>query len=155
MSFIGNIAAAQSAKAIGKYNESMYYQQAQLQRKKTEVNKRVYENIDRPRFVKQQESAYDFLFVQSLKTGAEIREGTSPYLVLLDAKVNQATDLAIEDYNSTTAYYDGINQSLLLQSKGIGERFKGEMTARAEYMKAIGTIGGNYYKSGGTSILAS
>ena len=45
MSFIGNIAAAQSAKAIGKYNESMYYQPAALKRKKTEVNKRVYETV--------------------------------------------------------------------------------------------------------------
>ena len=74
---------------------------------------------------------------------------------MLEAGVNQATDLAIEDYNSTTAYYDGINQSLLLQSRGIGERFKGEMTARTEYMKAAGSMFGNYQKSGGTSILAS
>ena len=34
MSFIGNIAAAQSAKAIGKYNESLAYQQAAYDRKK-------------------------------------------------------------------------------------------------------------------------
>jgi len=155
MSFIGNFAAAQSAKAIGKYNSQVYYQQAQLERKKAEVNKRVYENIDRPRLVKNQESQYDFLFVRSLRTGAEIREGTSPYLVLLETRVNQATDLAIEDYNSTTAYYDGINQSLLLQSKGIGEKFKGDMTARAETIKGLAKIGGNYYSSGGTSILSS
>ena len=30
MSFIGNIAAAQSAKAIGKYNERLAYQQAAI-----------------------------------------------------------------------------------------------------------------------------
>ena len=155
MSFIGNIAAAQTAKTLGKYNQQVYDQQAALQKAKTEVNKKVYDNLDRPRLVKQQEAAYDFLFVQTLRTGAEVRSGGSNYLALLDMKVNQATDLAIEDYNSTTAYFDGINQSLLLQSKGIGERFKGEMTARAEFGKAIGSIGGNLYKSGGTSILAS
>jgi hypothetical protein len=153
MSFIGNIAAAQSAKAIGKYNQDVYNQQANLQKAKTEVNKKVYENIDRPRLVKQQEAAYDFLFVQTLNTGAEVRAGSSNYLALLDMKVNQATDLAIEDYNSTTAYYDGINQSLLLQSKGVGERFKGQMTANAEFMKAAGSMFGNYKSSG--SILSS
>ena len=153
MSFIGNIAAAQSAKALGKYNQQVYDQQAALQKAKTEVNKRVYENLDRPRLVKQQEAAYDFLFVQTLNTGAEVRAGGSNYLALLESKVNQATDLAIEDYNSTTAYYDGINQSLLLTSKGVGERFKGQMTANTEYMKAAGKMFGNYQSSG--SILSS
>ena len=40
MSFIGNFAAAQSAKAIGKYNERSVYQQAQLATKKAEVEKK-------------------------------------------------------------------------------------------------------------------
>ena len=103
MSFIGNIAAAQSAKAIGKYNESVAYQQAAYERKKAAVQEKVYNNIERPRFVDQQKQQFSNFFVSALRTGAEFREGTSPYLVLLDAKVNQATDLAIEDYNSTTA----------------------------------------------------
>ena len=34
MSFIGNIAAAESAKAIGKYNSSVAYEEAQYARKK-------------------------------------------------------------------------------------------------------------------------
>ena len=38
MSFIGNFAAAQSAKAIGKYNSDLYYQQAQLAKKKADIN---------------------------------------------------------------------------------------------------------------------
>ena len=155
MSFVGNFAAARAYKATAAYNRELYMMQSRLQKAKTKQAKAIYDTIDRPRLLKKQDSDYDFLFVRALKSGAEIREGESPYLALLEAGVNQATDLAIEDYNSTTAYYDGINQSLLLQSKGIGERFKGEMTARTEYAKAIGTIGGNYYKSGGTSILAS
>tara|TARA_R100001460_G_scaffold95488_1_gene137650 strand:- start:228 stop:689 length:462 start_codon:yes stop_codon:yes gene_type:complete len=153
MSFIGNIAAAQSAKAIGKYNQSVLNQQSALQKAKTEVNRKVYNDVDRPRLVKNQNAAYDFLFVQALKSGAEVREGSSNYEVLMETKINQATDLAIEDYNSTTAYYDGINQSILLASKGVGERFKGYMTANTQYMQAIGSMFGNYRKSG--SILSS
>ena len=41
----------------------------------------------------------------------------------------------------------------LLQSKGVGENFKGQLTARAEYFKAAGTMFGNYQSSG--SILSS
>ena len=141
MSFIGNFAAAQSAKVIGRYNERSVYQQAQLQRQKTEVAREVYNKVDRPRLVKKQDAEYDFLFVRALKSGAEVREGTSPYLALLEAKYNQATDLTISDYNSRTAYFDGINQSLLLESKAIGERFKGDMTARAETIKGIASAG--------------
>ena len=153
MSFIGNIAAAQSAKALGKYNQSVYYQQAQLQRKKTEIARNAYDQIDRKRLVINQEKQYDSLFVNLLGSGAEVRLGDSTYEVLLETKFNQMTDIAIEDFNSQQAYYDGINQSLLLQSKGVGENFKGQLTARAEYMKAIGSMAGNYSSSG--SILSS
>ena len=38
MSFIGNFAAAQSAKAIGQYNQSVYYEQAAYARKKAIIN---------------------------------------------------------------------------------------------------------------------
>ena len=138
MSFIGNFAAAQSAKAIGRYNERSVYQQAQLQRQKTEVAREVYNKVDRPRLVKKQDSDYDFLFVRALKSGAEVRAGTSPYLALLEARNNQATDLTIADYNSRTAYFDGINQSLLLETKAIGERFKGDLTAKTEFIKGVG-----------------
>ena len=155
MAFIGNIFGGYAAGQIGKYNQSLYYQQAALQRRKTEVARQVYNNLDRPRLVKKFEKDYDYLFVNLLISGAEVREGESPYLALLDTRINQATDLAIEDYNSTTAYYDGMNQSLLLESKGIGERYKGQLTKRAEYIKAGATIGGNLYTSGGTSILTT
>ena len=147
MSFIGNIAAAQSAKAIGKYNESMYYQQAALQRKKTEVNKKVYDNIDRPRFVDQQERAYSNFFVSALRTGAEFREGTTPFLVGVENLQNQLLDLSLADYNNEVLVADQINQSLLLEAKGRGERLKGDMTARAEYMKAAGSLLTMGYKS--------
>ena len=153
MSFIGNIAAGQTAKALGIYNQQNYYQQAQLQRKKTEIARNAYNQIDRKRLVINQEKQYDSLFVNLLGSGAEVRLGDTGYEVLLETKYNQMTDLAIEDFNSQQAYYDGINQSLLLQSKGVGENFKGQLTARAEYMKAVGSMAGNYYSSG--SILSS
>jgi hypothetical protein len=153
MSFIGNIAAAQTAKELGKYNQDVFNQQSKLQRKKTEIARNAYDQIDRKRLVINQEKQYDSLFVNLLGSGAEVRLGDSTYEVLLETKFNQMTDIAIEDFNSQQAYYDGINQSLLLQSKGVGENFKGQLTARAEYMKAIGSMAGNYSSSG--SILSS
>ena len=114
MSFIGNFAAAQSARAIGKYNEGVYKQRADLQRARTAQNKAIYDKLDRPRLIKKQDSEYDFLFVRALKTGAEVRPGTSPYLALLEAKYNQATDLSIADFRSNQANFDGLNESLLL-----------------------------------------
>ena len=61
MSFIGNIAAAQSAKALGKYNQQLYYQQAQLQRRKTEIARNAYDDIDRKRLVKNQKFLESYL----------------------------------------------------------------------------------------------
>ena len=138
MSFIGNIAAAQSAKAIGKYNEGLAYQQAAYERKKAAVREKVYNNIERPRFVDQQERAYSNFFVSALRTGAEFREGTTPFLVGVENRSNQMLDLALADYNQKVTFNDQINQSLLLETKAIGERFKGDLTARTEFIKGVG-----------------
>jgi len=67
MSFIGNFAAAQSAKAIGNYNKALYDQQAKLQRQKTERAREAYNQIDRVRLVQKQEADFDNLFVGLLK----------------------------------------------------------------------------------------
>ena len=122
MSFIGNIAAAQSAKALGKYNQSVYNQ------------------FERPRFVDQQEQQYASFFVNALRTGAEYREGTTPFFVGIQNRTNQMLDLALSDYNNKVTVNDMVNQSLLLQARGRGELFKGKLTARAEYMKAAGSL---------------
>ena len=45
MAFIGNFAAAQSATAIGKYNEGVYKQRADLQRARTAQNKAIIPQI--------------------------------------------------------------------------------------------------------------
>ena len=153
MSFVGNFAAARAYKATAAYNRELYMMQSRLQKAKTKQQKYIYDEIDRPRLVKKQDSEYDFLFVRALKSGAEIREGESPYLALLEAGVNQATDLAIADFNSRQAYFDGINQSLLTAFKGEGEMFKGRVMAQSEMIKGFAQMGGNYASSG--SILAS
>ena len=136
MSFIGNIAAAQTAKALGKYNSSVTYQEAAYERKKAEIKEKVYNTIERPRFVNQQESQYASFFVNALRTGAEYRPGTTPFFVGIQNRTNQMLDLALSDYNNKVTVNDMINQSLLLKARGTGERLKGDLTARAEYMKA-------------------
>ena len=140
MSALGNIAAARSAKAIGKYNESVAYQEAQYLRKKAAVEEKVYNNIERPRFLDLQKQQYANFFVSALRSGAEYREGTTPFFVGVKNKQTQLFDLALADYNKKVQTNDIINQSILLEARGQGERFKGELTARTEYMKAAGSL---------------
>jgi len=140
MSFIGNIAAAQSAKAIGKYNASVAYQEAQYERKKAAVREEIYKTVEKPRLLDLQDQQYSNFFVEALNTGAEFREGTTPFLVGLKNKQLQSFDLAMADYNSKTAVTDQINQSLLIQARGRGEEFKGKMTANTQYMAAVGSL---------------
>ena len=147
MSFIGNIAAAQTAKALGKYNESVAYQEAAYERKKAEIREKVYNQIEKPRFVEQQQQQYANFFVAALRTGAEFREGTTPFFVGIKNKTNQMLDLALSDYNNKVTVNDMINQSLLIQARGRGERLKGDLTARAEYMKAGASLLSMGYQS--------
>ena len=147
MSFIGNIAAAQTAKTIGKYNQAVSYQEAAYARKQAAIQQKVYDNIERPRFIEQQQQAYSQFYVDALRTGAEYREGTTPFLVGVKNKQNQLFDLALADYNTKVAVNDQINQSLLLQARGQGERLKGDLTARAEYAKAAGSLLSMGYQS--------
>lgn len=140
MSFLGNIAAAQGAKAIGKYNSSVAYQEAQYERKKAAVKEQVYKTVERPRLLDQQDQQYSNFFVQSLRSGAEMRAGTTPFKVALRNKQLQSFDLAIADYNSKVAVQDQINQSLLIEARGRGEEFKGRMTANTQYMAAAGSL---------------
>ena len=140
MSFIGNFAAAQSAKAIGQYNSQLYYQQAQYARKKAELNEKVYNQVTRPLIVKQNKANYSNFFVSALSSGAEFREGTTPYLAGLDFRINQATDLVISDFNAEMDQFDQANQISLLQARGAGEAFKGAMTARTETIRGFGSL---------------
>ena len=140
MSFLGNLAAAGSAKAIGKYNASVAYQEAQYERKKAAVREEIYRTVEKPRLLDLQDQQYSNFFVEALNTGAEFREGTTPFLVGLKNKQLQSFDLAMADYNSKTAVTDQINQSLLIEARGRGEEFKGKMTANTQYMAAVGSL---------------
>jgi len=140
MSFLGNLAAAGSAKAIGKYNASVAYEEAQYERKKAAVREEIYKTVEKPRLLDLQDQQYSNFFVEALNTGAEFREGTTPFLVGLKNKQLQSFDLAMADYNSKVAVTDQINQSLLIEARGRGEEFKGKMTANTQYMAALGSL---------------
>ena len=138
MSFIGNLATAYSARAIGHYNAQLYAQQAAYARRQAEVDEAAYYQLDRPRLVKRQASEYSNFFVDTLYSGFEF--SGSAYEVALDYRFNQATDMVIADYNQKIDNIDAINRSLLLEAKGIGEEFKGRLTARAEYIRTAGSL---------------
>jgi hypothetical protein len=118
MSFIGNLAAAGGAKAIGKYNASVAYEEAQYERKKAAVKQKVYNTVEKPRLLDQQDQQYSDFFVKSLRSGAEMRAGTTPMLVAIKNKQLQSFDVAIADYNSKVAVTDMINQSILIEARG-------------------------------------
>jgi len=143
MSFIGNIVGGQAAAAIGKYNQQTYLAQSAYQRRQSEIFKRTYDQVTRPQLVKQQNRQYSDFFVSALKSGAEFREGTSPYLAGLEFKINQATDLAINDYNAEMGRIDLVNRSILTESRGTAERFKGDLTRDTEFAKAGGSLLGD------------
>ena len=74
-----------------------------IRKKKSCSQEKVFNTIERPRFVKQQEQAYSNFFVNALRTGAEFREGTTPFLVGVENRNNQMLDLALADYNQKVA----------------------------------------------------
>ena len=140
MSFLGNLAAAGSAKAIGKYNASVAYEEAQYERKKAAVREEIYKTVEKPRLLDLQDQQYSKFFVDALNTGAEFREGTTPFLVGLKNKQLQSFDLAMADHNQKVMQNDFENQSILITARGTGERLKGDLTARTQYMKAAGSL---------------
>ena len=131
---LGSIAAARASVQIGKYNAQMYQQQAAYQDAKALQQREVYNKLDRPRLLKQQDREYSNFFVSLLSSGVEFR-GT-PYEAALDFQVNQALDLSIADYNENIDFIDARNQSLLLEAKARGEIFTGRALAGPEYIKA-------------------
>ena len=148
MSWVGNVVAAVGAISIAKFNKKVYDKQAALARDRAKVNQEIYDKIERPRLVKQQKAAYADFYVSLLRSGAEFRLGDSTFYAAQAFKVNQATDLAINDYNQTIAGIDAENQSLLLQAKGDQEMFKGFVGATGELAKAGGKMYTNKQKTG-------
>ena len=54
MSFIGNIAAAQTAAAIGKYNAELLNQQYKFEDAKRKSQEKYYQSVERPKFIDDQ-----------------------------------------------------------------------------------------------------
>jgi len=140
MSALGNIAAAQSAKRISSYNAKVTRMEKDFIVAKGEVNKKFYQNVTKPLLLKNQEKARDNLFVNILRSGAEFREGTTPYDVMLENNVNAAFNVVIADYNDEMDYNDQLNQSLMLEAKAQGQEYAGRLTARAQNFAAVGSL---------------
>ena len=140
MSALGNIAAAQSAKRISAYNAKVTRMERDFIEAKAEVNKKFYKDVTKPLLLKNQEKARDNLFVNILSSGAEFREGTTPYDVMLENNVNAAFNVVIADYNDEMDYNDQLNQSLMLEAKAQGQEYAGRMTARAQKFAAVGSL---------------
>lgn len=141
MAFIGNIVGAYAAQQIGEYNATLYNQQAAYADAKAQQQRTAYNQLDRPRLVNQQQRDYSEFFVSRMLTGAEF-SGTA-FDAALDFEVNQALDLSIADYNESIEYDEAINQSLLLQSRAEGERYRGQLTAGVQLAKAGGSLLGD------------
>jgi hypothetical protein len=140
MSFLGNIAAAESAKAIGKYNNRVYQEQAALKEKQREQRRQIFNAVTRPQIVRKQESEYSQFLVNALKSGAEFRSGTSPYLVALENKNIQAFNIATAEFNAITESENLQNEAIMLRSQGAGELYKANLTARSQYFAAVGSL---------------
>ena len=148
MSWVGNIVAAVGAIELGKYNQDLYNKQAELNRDKARQRQAIFDRIERPRLVKEQKKQYSSLFVNLLSSGVEIREGETPFFVLQEQLVNQATDLAIADYNLSVDMMDSENQSLLLQAKGEQAMLQGKVAATGQLAKAGSSMQRNYQEGG-------
>ena len=140
MSALGNIAAAQSAKRIGAYNAKVTRMERDFILAKRDVNKKFYQKVTKPLLLKNQKKAEANLFVSSLRTGAEVRAGTTPYDVILENNVNQAFNVVLADYNDEMDANDQLNQSLMLEAKAQGQEYAGRMTARAQKFAAVGSL---------------
>jgi len=140
MSFIGDIVGGYGASQLGKYNQSVAQQQAKMDAKKAEVKKKIYEKIEKPKLIKDLDSAYASFKVSVFKSGVELRAGETSGIVALRNKQNIINEIAMADYNNTIAVNDLKNQSILLMAKGEGERFKGDIARNTAYAKAAGSL---------------
>ena len=138
MAFIGSIVAAQVATQIGKYNAQVNRQQAAYWDAKAEQDRVAYNQIDKPRLLKAQQRERSNFFVNLLSTGAEFT-GTN-YAMALEFDFEQATDVAIADYNESLDFMENRNQSLLFETKAQGDIYKGRLGAVSEYAKAGGSL---------------
>ena len=140
MSFIGNIFGGYGASQLGKYNAGVSEAQAKMDAEKAKVREKIYQNIEKPKLIRDLDTAYSQFKVQVYKSGAEFRLGETTGLVGLRNKQNIINEIAMSDYNNTISVNDLKNQSILLMAKGEGERFKGDIARNTAYAKATGSL---------------
>jgi len=140
MSFIGNFAAAKASASIGQYQKDIYDNEAKYIRAKRDQKEKVYDEVLKPQLLDIHKTQYSDFFVKTLKTGAEIRPGTTPYFNLLKFKVNQAFDVAMSDFNKEVDYNSMTNKALMTRSKGEAALYTGLMTARTEKITGYGSL---------------
>ena len=144
MAFVGNIFGAYAARATGRYNQSLLYQEAALARRNAEIKQTTFENITKPKLIKDYARIKSNLLVNLLKSGVDVdRVGETPYLMLLDQNIENAYDVSLARYNSRVTFQNEINRSLLTEARGAGEAFKGELAFRTGIAKAGGDIFAN------------
>ena len=149
MAFIGNIFGAYAARETAKFNQRLFNQQSLIEKRNAEIKLATFKQVDEPRIKKALERNKSNLFVKLLKSGVDVgRIGETPYLMMLDQEVENAFELSIANYNATVNYQNEINRSLLTQARGIGEKYKGDLTYRTELAKAAGSAYGSYSSSG-------
>ena len=140
MSFIGNIFGGYGASQLGKYNAGVSEAQAKMDAEKAKVREKIYQNIEKPKLIRDLDTAYSQFKVSVFKSGVELRAGETSGIVALRNKQNIVNEIAMSDYNNTVAVNDLKNQSILLMAKGAGERFKGDIARNTAYAKAAGSL---------------
>ena len=149
MSFIGSIFGGYAARQVGRYNQGLFNQQAAIEKRNAEIKKQTFENILLPKLLKDQDRNKSTLLVNLLKSGVDIdRVGSTPYLMMLEQRVEDSFDVSLARYNSRVTYQNEVNRSLLTQARGRGEAFKGELAYRVGIAKGIGQAAGSYQSSG-------
>ena len=144
MSFIGKIFGGYAARQVGRYNQRLFNQQAAIDKRNAEIKLSTFDNVTKPRLIKSYARNKSNLLVNLLKSGVDIdRVGETPYLMMLEQEVENDFDLAMATYNSQVTFQNEVNRSLLIEAKGRGEAYKGELAFRTGIAKAGGDIYAN------------
>ena len=148
MAFIGNIFGAYAARETAKFNKRLFNQQSLIEKRNAEIKLATFNQVDKPRIIAAHNRNQSNMLVNFLKRGVDVdRIGGSPFLVMLDQGIEDAFEVTVQTYNSTVAYQNEINSSLILQAQGRGKAYEGEMLFRAGIAKAAGDIYSTDYGS--------
>ena len=156
MSFVFDIAAAQQASALGKYNQQVYNRNALVKEQEAEAIKKQTE-FDIAKFDQQFEQLTGTTKVATLKSGVEL---SGSALNILRYNAQQAEiEKDILDYNSKVAQSQKIEQTNFARIQGTIARREAKIAQLGYYAKAgeslmsmSGGFGGGGSKGGGTGM---